>query len=129
MMRALRWLTSFDFSQPVPVELIVLNGFENSGQTRAVGFLKGIRGDRHEAASGGKDAPDSRTVFPFSYTIVGSGSAAGQYTLWADSEQSRQEWKEKFQLAQALRSAEIEANTVSSEITNITAGVSLRLLW
>lgn len=95
------------------MELIVLNSFENSGQTRAVGFLKGIRGDRHEAASGGKDAPDSRTVFPFSYTIVGSGSAAGQYTLWADSEQSRQDWKEKFQLAKALRSAEIEANTVS----------------
>jgi hypothetical protein len=97
----------------VPVELIVLNSFENAGQTRAVGFLKGIRGDRHEASSGGRDASESRTVYPFSYTIIGSGSAAGQYTLWADSEQSRQEWKEKFQHAQALRRAEIEANTVS----------------
>ncbi|KAJ9102459.1 hypothetical protein QFC21_002859 [Naganishia friedmannii] len=97
--------------RPVPVELIVLNSFENTGQTRAVGFLKGIRGDRHETSAGGRDAPDSRTVYPFSYTIIGSGSAAGQYTLWADSEQSRQEWKEKFQHAQALRRAEIEANT------------------
>ncbi|KAJ9125819.1 hypothetical protein QFC24_002603 [Naganishia onofrii] len=109
--------------RPVPVELIVLNSFENAGQTRAVGFLKGIRGDRHEASSGGRDASESRTVYPFSYTIIGSGSAAGQYTLWADSEQSRQEWKEKFQHAQALRRAEIEANTdfgISAEAYNVT---------
>lgn len=95
------------------MELLTLGSFSDPSQTRNIGLLRGLRGDRHEAAAGQPVDADSRTVYPFTFSFVGSGQLGGQYTLWTDSAALRNEWKAKFEHAKALRNADIEANKVS----------------
>jgi len=98
--------------QPIPLELLTLGSFHDPPQSRRVGLLRTFRSERHESSTTPASDSESRTVYPFTFSFMGSGQLGGQYTLWADSEASRKEWQQKLLHAKALRSADIEANKV-----------------
>ncbi|GMK54133.1 hypothetical protein CspeluHIS016_0107190 [Cutaneotrichosporon spelunceum] len=97
--------------RPIPLELLKLGHFNEAAQTRSIGVLNKIGGKGH---SEGKDQTqsDSRTVYPFKFSIIGAGLSSGMYTLWTDSASSRDEWHEKLKHAKVLRDEVDEANKV-----------------
>jgi hypothetical protein len=97
--------------RPIPLELLTLGDFFQPAQTRSIGVLTKIGGKGH---SEGKEQAqsDSRTVYPFTFSIIGAGLSSGQYTLWTDSEPARREWHEKLKHAKVLRNEVDEANKV-----------------
>jgi hypothetical protein len=105
-----------DHIQPIPLELLSLGDFSAPAQTRSLGLLKGLRGERstHDETQGPQQTPsDSRTVYPFTFSFIGQGQMGGQYTLWTDSDKARSEWKEKLQHAKVLRTEVNDAGKVS----------------
>ncbi|KAL7421168.1 Rho guanine nucleotide exchange factor [Cryptotrichosporon argae] len=92
------------YKKPIALELLTLGSFSEPAQSRSLGLLKSIRG--------GTTYEDSttHTVYPFTFSFIGQLQVAGQYTLWTDSAQSRDEWNEKLQHAKVLRAELNEAN-------------------
>ncbi|KAH8084690.1 Dbl homology domain-containing protein, partial [Filobasidium floriforme] len=90
--------------KPIPLELLTLGSFHDPPQSRRVGLLRTFRSERHESSTTPASDSESRTVYPFTFSFMGSGQLGGQYTLWADSELSRKEWQQKLLHAKALRS-------------------------
>lgn len=87
--------------RPVPLELLSLGDFSQPAQNRSLGLLKNIRGGGGREHEGEETQSDSRTVYPFTFNVIGQG--AGTYTLWTDSAAARQEWRDKLKHAKVLR--------------------------
>lgn len=100
--------------KPIPLELLSLGNFTDPGQRKSLNLLGNFRNsDRHDSTPGLPDEEvEINTVYPFTFSFIGSGQLGGQYTLWTESAQSRKNWLEKFNHGKALRAAEIEANKV-----------------
>ncbi|GJJ11168.1 hypothetical protein Clacol_005400 [Clathrus columnatus] len=109
---------------PIPLDLLNIVNFTDPPQTRGTGLLRGLqRGGRGGTGTtdeagfnsnlNGADlvnATDSRTVYPC--TIHHNGRIGGLYTLYAESAQSRAEWKTKLEEALVLRKTVTDNNKV-----------------
>lgn len=90
--------------------------FTDPPTQRSTGILRNLRGvERHDSAntSAGmtpESATDSRSVFPL--TLHHNGRTGGPYILYAESAQSRSEWKDKLEHALVLRKTVQESNKV-----------------
>ncbi len=79
-------------------------------------FLRNLRGgERHDTSSGNAgltpdSATDSRSVFPL--TLHHNGRTGGPYILYAESAQSRLDWKDRLEHALILRKTVQESNKV-----------------
>ncbi|KZP01565.1 Dbl-like domain-containing protein [Calocera viscosa TUFC12733] len=105
--------------RPIPLELLALTNFTEIPQQRSVGLLRSrLRGDRGEvittslngAGVAQQESNDPRFVYPF--TIYNSARESGFYTLYAETQQARAEWKAKLEEALGLRVAVQENNKV-----------------
>jgi hypothetical protein len=75
-----------------------------------------------QSASAPDSAGDSRAVYPC--TLHHSGRLGGLYTLYAETQQARAEWKQKLQEAIGLRNVVQESNKVF-EIETLSADTFL----
>ena len=78
-------------------------------------MLRGFGGGNKDAQANTPGATpdvanDSRNVYPC--TFLHTGRLGGLYTVYADSAQGRQEWKDKLQEAIGLRKVVQESNKV-----------------
>lgn len=108
--------------------------FTDPATQRSTGILRGLRGgergDRHgdqttmtpQSASTPDSAGDSRAVYPC--TLHHSGRLGGLYTLYAETQQARAEWKQKLQEATGLRKIVQESNKVF-EVETLSADTFL----
>lgn len=83
-----------------------LRGGERGGRGGGVGTI-----DDSSSILGADMVTDSRTVYPC--TIHHNGRIGGLYTLYAESAQSRAEWKAKLEEASVLRKTVTENNKVN----------------
>jgi hypothetical protein len=100
--------------RPIPLDLLTLVGFNDPPTQRSTGILRNLRGERHEGGNtpglSPENANDSRSVYPL--TLHHNGRTGGPYILYAESAQSRLDWKAKLEDALALRTAVQESNKV-----------------
>ncbi|KAF8956940.1 CNH domain-containing protein [Flammula alnicola] len=102
--------------RPIPLDLLTLVNFTDPPTQRSTGILRNLRGvERHEGGSANpgltpESANDSRSVYPL--TLHHNGRTGGPYILYAESAQTRTEWKEKLEEALGLRKAVQESNKV-----------------
>ena len=97
---------------------MTLANFTDPPTTRNTGLLRPrLRGDKHDTNSPGlgastspETATDSRAVYPC--TIHHNGRLGGLWTLYAESAQARNEWKQKLEEAIGLRKVVQESNKV-----------------
>lgn len=68
-----------------------------------------------DKTDGGTGDAEAKVVFPFTYIVKSSGVMGGSYTLWADSDASRTEWREKLQEAKTLSDVVADSNKVRSK--------------
>jgi RHO1 GDP-GTP exchange protein 1/2 len=107
-----------------------LTNFSDPPTQRSAGILRGLRGgdkDRHGDQStvtpiAPESAGDSRSVYPC--TVHHTGRLGGLYTLYAENQQARTEWKQKLQEALGLRKVVQESNKVF-EIETLSADTFL----
>ncbi|BEJ01662.1 hypothetical protein CcaverHIS631_0603440 [Cutaneotrichosporon cavernicola] len=97
--------------RPIPLELLKLGNFDDQAITRSMGMLTMIGGKGHNDSKDHAQS-DSKTVYPFKFSVIGAGASNGVYTLWADSKQSRSLWHDKLKHGQVLRTEINEANKV-----------------
>jgi len=121
------------YRRPIPLDLLTLATFTDPPTQRNAGILRrGNRGttDKHDqnspypsAASNSPDtATDSRAVYPC--TIHHNGRLGGLWTLFADTAQARNEWKQKLEEAIGLRKVVQESNKVF-EVETLSADTFL----
>ncbi|KIY68054.1 Dbl-like domain-containing protein [Cylindrobasidium torrendii FP15055 ss-10] len=117
--------------RPIPLDLLTLVNFTDPPVQRGTGLLRNLRGtkdggtvdptsphpNRQETGSN-----DSRSVYPC--TIHCNGRLGGNFLLYAESAQARQEWKEKLEEAVGLRRVVQESNKVF-EIETLSADTFL----
>ncbi|RDB18445.1 Rho1 guanine nucleotide exchange factor 1 [Hypsizygus marmoreus] len=115
--------------RPIPLDLLTLVNFTDPPTQRSTGLLRNLRGERHAeggsavAAGASPDsANDSRSVFPL--TLHHNGRTGGPYILYADSAQTRNEWKQKLEEALGLRKIVQESNKVF-EVETLSADTFL----
>lgn len=105
--------------RPIPLDLLNLASFNDQAIQRSQSILRlGLGGNKHAddragpaaLGNGVPDNPDSRLVFPC--TIHYSGRLGGLCTLFTESQQARNEWKQKLEEALALRKIVQESNKV-----------------
>ncbi|KAF8202439.1 CNH domain-containing protein [Pholiota molesta] len=102
--------------RPIPLDLLTLVNFTDPPTQRSTGILRNLRGgERHDTANTTPgatpdSATDSRSVFPL--TLHHNGRTGGPYILYAESAQSRTEWKDKLEHALILRKTVQESNKV-----------------
>lgn len=116
----------YSFEQPIPLDLLNPVNFTDPPQTRGTGILRGLRGGERGGRGGvgpttvvddvasvvnADAATDSRAIYPC--TIHHNGRMGGLYTLYAESAQSRAEWKTKLDEALVLRKTVTDNNKVS----------------
>lgn len=121
---------------PIPIDLLNIVNFTDPPQTRGTGLLRGLRGGERGGRGGVGAATiddsssilaadmvtDSRTVYPC--TIHHNGRIGGLYTLYAESAQSRAEWKTKLEEALVLRKTVTE-NNKAFELETLSADTFL----
>ncbi|KAF8902367.1 Dbl-like domain-containing protein [Gymnopilus junonius] len=101
---------------PIPLDLLTLVNFTDPPTQRSAGILRNLRvGERHDGASiaagvSPESATDSRSVYPL--TLHHNGRTGGPYILYAESAQTRTEWKQKLEEALGLRKIVQESNKV-----------------
>lgn len=120
------------FVQPIPLDLLTLVNFTDQPAQRNQGILRPrIRGgDKHDPTSaitpGASASPDTavdaRAVYPC--TIHHNGRLGGLWTLFAESAQARNEWKQKLDEAIGLRKVVQESNKVF-EVETLSADTFL----
>jgi RHO1 GDP-GTP exchange protein 1/2 len=127
------------FSQPIPLDLLTLANFTDPPTQRNAGILRrgrgggggGGGGDKSDGYSPGPSvlnsnspdtATDSRAVYPC--TLHHNGRLGGLWTLFADSAQARNEWKQKLEEAIGLRKVVQESNKVF-EVETLSADTFL----
>ncbi|KDR80795.1 hypothetical protein GALMADRAFT_60733 [Galerina marginata CBS 339.88] len=102
--------------RPIPLDLLTLVNFTDPPTQRSAGILRNLRGgERHDGASANsgvspESATDSRSVYPL--TLHHNGRTGGPYILYAESAQTRTEWKQKLEEALGLRKIVQESNKV-----------------
>ncbi|KAL0953934.1 hypothetical protein HGRIS_005098 [Hohenbuehelia grisea] len=103
--------------RPIPLDLLTLVNFTDPPTQRSTGLLRGLRGgERYDGPSPApngttpESATDSRSVFPL--TLHHNGRLGGPYILYAETSQSRTEWKSKMEEALGLRKVVQESNKV-----------------
>ncbi len=117
-------------SQPIPLDLLTLATFTDPPTQRGNSILRLGRSDKHApdagtpigAATSPESATDSRLVFPC--TIHHNGRLGGLYTVFAESAQARNEWKQKLEEAIGLRKVVQDSNKVF-EIETLSADTFL----
>jgi RHO1 GDP-GTP exchange protein 1/2 len=95
--------------------LLTLANFTDPPTQRGIGLLRGFGGSEGDAPANTPgvnpdSATDSRAVYPC--TILHTGRLGGLHTVYAESAQTRTEWKEKLQEAIGLRKVVQESNKV-----------------
>ncbi|TCD61525.1 hypothetical protein EIP91_008286 [Steccherinum ochraceum] len=105
------------YRRPIPLDLLTLANFTDPPTQRSTGILRSrLRGEKHEAGTptGSTSSPDtvtdSRAVYPC--TVHHNGRLGGLYTVFAESLQARNEWKQKLDEAIGLRKVVQESNKV-----------------
>ncbi|KAH9839689.1 Dbl-like domain-containing protein [Rhodofomes roseus] len=108
------------YRRPIPLDLLTLANFTDPPTQRSGGILRlgglNSRVERNPdgpppGANGTPDsATDSRMVYPC--TIHHTGRLGGLYTVFAESVQVRNEWKQKLEEAIGLRKVVQESNKV-----------------
>ena len=93
--------------KPIPLDLLTLANFTDPPTHRGTGLLRGFGGGNKGVT---RDTTDARVVYPC--TIFHTGRLGGFYTIYAESLQAREEWKDKLQEAIALRKVVQESNKV-----------------
>lgn len=105
-------LTLFlSFKQPIPLDLLNLGDFTGA-LGRAPTAMGGGLISRKDKTEGGATDADAKIVFPFSYVVKSSGVMGGTYVLWADTDASRTEWRDKLQEAKTLSDVVADSNKV-----------------
>lgn len=79
----------------------------------------GLISRKDKTVEGEKADADAKIVFPFSYVVKSSGVMGGTYVLWADTDASRTEWRDKLQEAKTLSDVVADSNKVSFGRTKI----------
>lgn len=131
--RAINLLIRTDRSlQPIPLDLLTLANFTDPPTQRNAGLLRPrLRGgEKHDpnspnpagASSSPDTATDSRAVYPC--TIHHNGRLGGLWTVFAETAQSRNEWKAKLEEAIGLRKVVQESNKVF-EVETLSADTFL----
>ena len=100
------------------MDLLTLANFTDPPTQRSTSILRSrLRGgEKHDASTptGATTSPDtatdSRAVFPC--TVHHNGRLGGLYTVFAESQQARTEWKQKLNEAIGLRKVVQESNKV-----------------
>ncbi|KAI0091606.1 Dbl-like domain-containing protein [Irpex rosettiformis] len=125
------------YRRPIPLDLLTLANFTDPPTQRNTGLLRrgrggaGGAGDKSDGLSPGPSvissnspdtASDSRAVYPC--TIHHNGRLGGLWTLFADSAQARNEWKQKLEEAIGLRKVVQESNKVF-EVETLSADTFL----
>ncbi|KAL6309388.1 Dbl-like domain-containing protein [Sparassis latifolia] len=112
------------YRRPIPLDLLTLANFTDPPTQRGGGILRLGRSvpERHEGMGtpGATASPetDARAVYPC--TIHHNGRLGGLYTLFAESMQARNEWKQVLDEAMGLRKVVQESNKVF-EIETLSA--------
>ncbi|KAF8645045.1 hypothetical protein AX16_008106 [Volvariella volvacea WC 439] len=96
--------------RPIPLDLLTLVNFADQPAQRATGLLRGLRREDAQAIARNTEAGDSRLVYPC--TIHHNGRTGGNIVLYAETNQAREEWKQKLEEAIGLRKVVQEANKV-----------------
>ncbi|KAK0214966.1 CNH domain-containing protein [Armillaria fumosa] len=110
--------TYFVNRRPTPLDLLTLVNFTDPPTQRSTGILRNLRGgERHTegpnttpGVSSPESTTDSRSVYPL--TLHHNGRMGGPYILYAESAQSRAEWKQKLEEALVIRKVVQESNKV-----------------
>lgn len=121
---------SDDALKPIPLDLLTLANFTDPATQRGNSILRLGRSERHagDAVTPGgmqqspDSATDSRLVYPC--TIHHNGRLGGLYTVFAESSQVRNEWKQKLEEAIGLRKVVQDSNKVF-EIETLSADTFL----
>lgn len=118
--------------KPIPLDLLTLVNFTDPPVQRGTGLLRNLRGTKDGASTVDPTSPhpnrqetgsnDSRSVYPC--TIHCNGRLGGNFLLYAESAQARQEWKDKLEEAVGLRRVVQESNKVF-EIETLSADTFL----
>lgn len=119
------------YLQPIPLDLLTLANFTDPPTQRNAGLLRPrLRGgEKHDpttpnpnASTSPETASDSRAVYPC--TIHHNGRLGGLWTVYAESAQARNEWKQKLEEAIGLRKVVQESNKVF-EVETLSADTFL----
>ncbi|KAI0924365.1 hypothetical protein AcW2_005263 [Taiwanofungus camphoratus] len=121
------------YRRPIPLDLLTLANFTDPPTQRSSNVFRlgrsEPRSDRHMdsattpgASTTPETATDSRLVYPC--TIHHNGRLGGLYTIFAESAQIRNEWKQKLDEAIGLRKVVQESNKVF-EIETLSADTFL----
>lgn len=97
--------------QPIPLSLLNLGDFTGALGRAPSNIGTGLIGRTKTTDSSAADN-DSKIVFPFTYVVKSSGVMGGSYTLWADTDASRTEWRDKLQEAKTLSDVVADSNKV-----------------
>lgn len=99
------------YRRPIPLDLLSLTNFSDPPSQRSVGLLRNLRnGEAGPYNPRASEIGDPRTVYPL--TFQHNGRQSNPITLYAESAQSRAEWKQKLEEAMGLRAVVSESNRV-----------------
>ena len=101
--------------RPIPLSLLNLGDFTGALGRAPSNIGTGLIGRTKTTDSQAADS-DSKIVFPFTYIVKSSGVMGGSYTLWADSDASRTEWRDKLQEAKTLSDVVADSNKVGPDL-------------
>ncbi|THG98759.1 hypothetical protein EW026_g3491 [Hermanssonia centrifuga] len=120
------------YRRPIPLDLLTLANFTDPPVQRNTGILRPrLRGgEKHDqpspnpagSSASPETATDARAVYPC--TIHHNGRLGGLWTIFADSSQARNEWKQKLEEAIGLRKVVQESNKVF-EVETLSADTFL----
>ncbi|PCH44559.1 Dbl homology domain-containing protein [Wolfiporia cocos MD-104 SS10] len=117
------------YRRPIPLDLLTLTNFTDPPTQRGAGILRLGRSERTPdpattpgAINTPDSAGDSRAMYPC--TIHHNGRLGGYYTVFAESLQARNEWKQKLDEAIGLRKVVQESNKVF-EVETLSADTFL----
>ncbi|OCH96297.1 Dbl domain-containing protein [Obba rivulosa] len=112
------------YRRPIPLDLLTLANFTDPPTQRSNNIFRVGRSDRHGGEQNSavnaspEQASDPRMVYPC--TVHHNGRLGGLYTVYAESPQARNEWKQKLDEAIGLRKVVQESNKVF-EIETLSA--------
>ncbi|KAK7686309.1 hypothetical protein QCA50_010533 [Cerrena zonata] len=118
------------YRRPIPLDLLTLANFTDPPTQRGTSILRTrLRGEKHDPSTpnnGPSNSPDTatdaRAVYPC--TIHHNGRLGGLYTVFAETLQARNEWKQKLDEAIGLRKVVQESNKVF-EVETLSADTFL----
>jgi hypothetical protein len=102
--------------RPIPLELLSLGSFGEAPRPRPTGRFTGVGSAANAppttGVGAGHEEDDTRSIWPMNILFIGQGQLGGQYTLFAESNAIRAEWKEKLLHARVLRAEVNDAGKV-----------------